>query len=138
MKILGIILAVIVGLVLLAVLGGYFWWHSNEEAIKAEIARNTEQGVSFGSTASGGECVDEVIVLSRPCNGISCQIGLRTWLESCLESAEVAPDFCEQVPPGSELLESARWGVTRCQQKGVDNQSCGAVLAQVATWCEEP
>ena len=122
----GIALFIAVGFV------GYHWFMKNKDQLMA--ARN--EGVTYGKGVDTGACVDEA--LKKLGGGLTSQINAKLFVEGCFTTAKPSPALCSEVPPPSEIMRAAQWGVNECRKRGVtDQQGCSQVMQSVVQYCQK-
>ena len=106
------------------------------------VAKGTEirdAGLTFGKSKRESDCVAESLNRYRGDRSIMGAIRVRIWLSGCLESSAVEPDFCTNVPPETEIMQSATWRAAVCAQNGMQGDStCPNLVAEVQTYCASP
>lgn len=139
-----VVIGVIAGGLLLGVAtcGGFAWWI---DANKGDLAAMGEEqraaGEAFGVTTEQLGCIDEALGRQDDCGGFDpmCEAQNGMWLKACLDVATESPGLCEDVPPRTEIIESATWAVGTCANLGrPQDQPCGRLLQQVQEHCHGP
>jgi len=136
------IILIVIGVIVLILVGfgvmGYVYFSQHRaEWMKAGTAAKQE-GEAFAATHDASQCVDEGIKRLSSCSGLTCEIGARTFLGTCMtKAANAPPQFCSGVPRRSEIIRSAKWRIEECGRRGQpNNQACGRLMQEVQLYCE--
>jgi hypothetical protein len=127
-----------VGFLCLASAGaGYLWFNENKDKLKGVGERAKKEGAAFAYEHDAEECVDEALRRLEGHRGIIEQAEHKLFLKACLEKAVRPSQFCEGVPPRSEIMVSATWAVERCVAKGkLNDQECARLMQPVQEACQ--
>jgi hypothetical protein len=137
LKVVLIVFGSIALLCLISSVVAYSWFNENKEKLKGVSERAKNEGAAFAYQHDADECVNEALRRLENHRGIIEQAQNKIFLKACLEKAERAPQFCLGVPPRSEILESARWAVDRCVDKGkTGDQDCARLMQAVQEACQ--
>ncbi|MDQ6800099.1 MAG: hypothetical protein M3041_04600 [Acidobacteriota bacterium] len=135
------IVLIVIGVFVLIIIGfgivGYVYFNQHkEEWIKAGAAAK-QDGEAFAAGKDGAQCVDEGLKRLGACSGLSCEITVRAFVQSCMAKAAPAPQLCTNVPRRSEIISSAKWAIDECSHRGLaGSQPCGRLLQEVQRYCE--
>lgn len=117
--------------------GAFFWFNENKEKLKGVGDKAKQEGAAFAYRSNSEGCVDEALRRVTKDTSIVDQAGNKIFLKACLDKTERAPGFCDDVPPRSELIVSAKWAVERCVEKGrVEDQVCARLMQVVQEACQ--
>lgn len=137
LKIVLIVIGVIV-LILISfgVIGFVYFNRHKDEWMKAGAAAKQE-GEAFAPGKDAAQCVDEGVRRLGTCSGLSCEITIRVFVQSCMRKAAPSPQLCTDVPRRTEILRSAKWAIDECSRRGLaGNQPCGRLMQEVQRYCE--
>ncbi|HKR67057.1 MAG TPA: hypothetical protein VJZ00_25245 [Thermoanaerobaculia bacterium] len=134
---------VLIVLVVAAILCGgvalYFgirWARREVRQLHNEGPSIVAEGNEFGRRKDGNACVAEGITRLNRCDGFICETKVRIFLNSCLQTATVAPEFCKDVPRVTEIMKTASWGPAECKRRGAkDMTRCARVLGAIQEYC---
>ena len=136
LKVVLIVLAVVVLLCGLSSAGAYGWFNENKERLKGVGERAKKEGATFASQHSAEECVDEGLRRLSEHSGIVDQAENKLFLKECLQRATRPAGFCDDVPAGGQIIQSATWAVHRCFAKGkTDDQNCARMMQVLQEIC---
>jgi hypothetical protein len=110
------------------------WWNRHAPALVEAGQRALAEGRRYGQTASGAQCVDEVLrrraATSRSAAATMTQ---RYFLQGCLVSSPAATMLCPRANIDS-APGGAAWLIGICAAHHGD-RSCPALLQPLATYC---
>lgn len=128
----------LIGLVLIAAgVGGYLVHRYGDEALEAG-KRYLAEGEALGRQTDNAGCVREALSRQKQWDSLSATIANGVFLSGCLNTSQATPGFCDDVPPSSEILNTARWAVEQCDQAGMDGEGCPNLFHVVQRHCEHP
>lgn len=134
-----IILAVLgVGAALVAalVVAGYLWFQRNKDDLKRVGEEQLAAGSEFGRGRASPECVGEAIRRMDESSGLFQEVGHKLFLRACLGTADQPADFCEGVPPKSEIMQSVKYALGACAALGrPGDQPCTRLVQAVQEQC---
>ena len=129
-KILLAVIGIIVAILIAGGFIGYHWVMKN----KGQFTAMRQQGIEFGKGKDSNQCVDAA--LSRLSGTLMSSVNARVFAGGCLTSATDSPDLCASVPPATEIIKSAQWGVEQCRKRGTaDQQGCSQIFQEVMVHC---
>lgn len=115
---------------------GYVWFTENKDKLKGVGDRAKSEGAAFAYNRTAEDCVDEALRRLENHRGIVEQAENKLFIKACLEKAQRPPQFCDGVPPRSELMATATWSVERCVAKGKTNdQDCARLMQAIVEAC---
>lgn len=121
------------------VLFGYSWFQENLPAMEEAGNRARADGQAFAAAHTQAECIDEGFVHHDRCGTgmeIMCRAEARIFLTECLRNATPTPGLCDDVPPQTEIMDSANWAVAYCRSRGrAQDQQCGNFVAGITEHC---
>jgi hypothetical protein len=135
------IVLIVIGVFVLIIIGfgmmGYIYFNQHkEEWLKAGAAARQE-GEAFAAGKNASQCVDEGLRRLGTCSGLSCEITVRAFVQSCLSKAVPSAQLCTNVPKRSEIITSVKWSLDECSRRGLpNNQPCGRLMQEVQRYCE--
>lgn len=137
LKVVSIVFGCIALLCVVSSAAAYSWFNENKEKLKGVGERARNEGHAFAYQHDAEQCVDEALRRLEDHRGIVEQAELKLFLKACLEKAQRPPQFCDGVPPRSEILASASWAVERCAAKGRSNdQECARLMQGIQEACQ--
>jgi len=138
LKIILIVLAVGVLLVAAAGVGGYLWFESNRERLRAQgEAAKAEAEAYAGGTDQAG-CLAEAVRRFDECSGLMCEVKTKIFLENCARMARPTEGFCEGVPSGNEIMATVNWSLARCEALGKPgDQPCTRLVRGIQDVCHD-
>jgi hypothetical protein len=117
---------------------GYWWITENKDKLKGVGERAKKEGAAFAYNRDAEACVDEALRRLEDHRGIVEQAEHKLFFKACLEKAARPPQFCDGVPPRSELMAGAAWTVSRCVAKGKTNdQECARLMQGIIEACAQ-
>jgi hypothetical protein len=139
-KVIKIVLIVLGALTLLG--GGcvaaiMYWVESNREEIEAIGAAATAEGESFGADTDAAGCIDEALRRGAECDGVMCEAGTSIFLRSCLHTADVPDDYCDDVPSVDSILDAVRFRTAVCEERVPKEQvkRCTRIVDSIQEYC---
>ena len=137
LKVVLIVLGVCLFLCLASGGAGFWWFNENKERLKGVGERAKKEGAAFAYANDADGCVDESLRRLEGHRGIIEQAEVKLFLKACLDRAQKPPQFCDGVPPRSELMRSAAWAVDRCTAKAkIADQECARMMQGVQEACQ--
>jgi hypothetical protein len=116
---------------------GYLWFNENKEKLKGVGERAKKEAAAFAYNHDAEECVDEALRRLENHRSIVEQAEHKLFFKACLEKAARPPQFCDGVPPRSEIMAGATWTVERCVAKGKTNdQECARLMQGIIETCQ--
>ena len=138
LKVVLIIFGCFAALCLVTAGAGYVWFNENKDKLKGVGERAKKEGAAFAYQHDANECVDEALRRLEGHRGLVEQAENKLFFKACLEKAARPPQFCDGVPPRSELMLTATWAVERCVEKGKPNdQDCARLMQGIVEACEQ-
>lgn len=137
-KILAALAGVSVLLVVAAVGAGFLWLQNNADTLAEQGKAAMRDGYDFGRGKQATACLDEALARLSDTSGLIAEATNKVWLASCFKSADIPPGFCDDVPPRSEIVQSATWAVGRCEKAGRKDQPCTRLVGAVQERCLAP
>ena len=131
-----VLLASCGGFVLIVIAGGagIFWYvHHNRARLLASGRQIQTDGVAYGRGRDANACIDEA--LRRGERGFADGIRANLFLNGCLKTATLPPDFCASVPSHEEVFRTGVWAARECQRRGHPGPPCTNLMQQVQTRC---
>jgi hypothetical protein len=118
-------------------LSGVFWLRENKDRLREEAVRVGEEGAEAGRSLGESECLDQTLEHYRDAENPVNAIRQGVWMRGCLETSRFETTFCRGVPSTDEILATATWRVSRCDDAGFDaGSNCKNILGQVQKYCE--
>jgi hypothetical protein len=128
----------IVGLVVVAAIGGVVWWLSANKERLAGMGQEAETAArAYGKDHDQDACVGEGLRKIDRCDGIMCQASAKIFTERCIAYAQPTAGFCDGVPPVGEIIKTAGYCQDQCRKRGrlPDDQRCSQIMQAVAPAC---
>ena len=120
----------------IAVFVGIRWIKSQGSALQEQGKAAATEAREFGRGKTAALCMNEAFVRLRACDGFICEAKVNVFLQGCLETADVPPDFCKGVPPREEIMASARWTIAECTKADMaGEQPCNRLMRAVQDYC---
>lgn len=116
---------------------GLYWWSYHSHELIEAGEKQIDQGQEFGKKGDEQGCLDEAITRYKASPGFTGSISTSLFLSSCLEESRPTPDFCDQVPGQSEILNSVRWQREQAKKAGIDDQYGRQLFSQVQVHCDQ-
>jgi hypothetical protein len=119
-------------LVLLAVIfavAAGIWFRRNQGQFQAGAL----EGARFGMVRDEAACFDEGKRRAAEITDMAGAFRVGPFVRACLEYSRQTEGFCENVPPGRSVGETAVWQQHRCGEDGV----CKNVLTVVQSYCTD-
>jgi len=112
------------------------WVRSQGASLQTEGKALMAEAQEYGKGKDGEACVDESFRRLKTCNGFICEARVKIFLQACLPSATVPPEFCEGVPKPSEIMATVRYQLGECEKRGMTNDKpCTRLIAGVQAYC---
>lgn len=134
MKILRTIVMSLIILVLLWMVGTYFWLNSNQDEIQARSEQALIEGKEIGSTSTDKECFETYLGIMPDCDAPTCAIQNQVFLRACLAHSKATP-WCNQIPIDKSLISLARWAADECMARNIKNAQCASGLQEAVFYC---
>ena len=135
--VLGILLVGLVILLAGAMLAAR-WVRSRADNLRKQGEVLVAEAKEFGRGKDAEACIGESLTRLRACQGFICEAKTKIFLQNCLEAADVQTEVCSAVPAPTEILATARWQITQCQQRGWgENQRCMRTMGGLQAYCAE-
>lgn len=125
-------------ILLCGVIGGgvVLWFNANKETLKADGDKAKREGEEYGRANGAEACVTEALRRLDGDRGIVAQALNNIFLQHCLEVAERPAGFCEGVPAKGNIIDSATWAVSECDERGHSgDQDCGRMMQVLQKVC---
>lgn len=137
-KIVGIVTAVSLALLALAVAAAVSLFKKNGEGLRAQGKSIEAEARTFAQTTDQAGCVNEALTRSTGA-GILGQVRSAIFLSGCLPAARPSENFCQGVPPDDSIMATVAWRLQTCEKLGhQSNQACGNLLGAVQRHCAKP
>jgi hypothetical protein len=95
---------------MVAMVAWFFWFGQHGVLSRDEAAAATRDGADFGRPVTDEACLTEALRRGVACrDDARCEARSTAFLRGCLPASAATSDFCEGVPPPSELLPSGTW-----------------------------
>jgi hypothetical protein len=133
-----VLIIVLVGFVVLVagVIVAARWVRSRGESLKEEGKALVAEAREFGRGKDGEACLAESFTRLKACDGFICEAKVKIFLQGCLETATVSPEFCAGVPPPSEIMKTVRYQLAECERRGMANSKpCTRLMGGVQAYC---
>ena len=131
----GCLIAAVLGALLLAGAGYFFWKNYGEGMIEA-AKQTADEGQAFGRASDEWRCVNETLGRYRNERGMTSAIKARIFLKSCLETSRGAAGFCDGVPARTEFTRTVAWRQEKCEQANLSgDQFCPQFFEEVQQYC---
>jgi hypothetical protein len=112
------------------------WIKSRAGTMKEEVGVVITEGEQFGKGKDGEACISESLRRLDAAKGIMQQAKQKIFLQSCLETATVAPEMCRGIPGPTEFMKTAQWQLDECARRGrPNNQGCAQLIGAVQMYC---
>jgi len=118
--------------------GAYYWFESNKNDLRNMGLEADQRGRAFGRAKVASDCINEGLRQTDECGelDIMCQVKPRLFTKACLDSTDVPTDFCNDVPPTNDIMDSVFFRNARCHDLGRPNsQSCQRFLEVLQNHC---
>lgn len=131
----GCLIAAVLGVLLLAG-GGYFFWRNYGEGMMEAAKQTVEEGQTYGRDSDEWRCVNEALDRYRSDRGMTSAIKTRIFLKSCLEASGGAAGFCDGVPGITEFTRTVSWRQEKCEQANLaGDQFCPQFFEEMQKYC---
>ncbi len=121
-------LLVVVLLVVGAGLGAAHYFTGNKERFQAMGKNAINDGQAFGQAHTQRECLLEALNRLDACDTLVCEVGVNVFFGAAARVATPSAGFCDGVPARSEIMKSAAWEVSTCQELGHPVPRCQRLL----------
>jgi hypothetical protein len=133
LKAAGIGCGALVVLVVLAMVGSFFWLNGNKEEFSAGVSKGKAEGQRFGPATDEAGCETEAKRRAGEARSFGGQMEIGAFFRACLESSRETPGYCADVPPPTAIRRSVTWQTARCS----GDVNCGKVVPIILTYCAE-
>jgi hypothetical protein len=135
-KALLVVAGIFVLLALAAGVGGYLWFKHNKVALMENAKTVIEEGKRFGAETDNNGCLAEAVARIKEKGGFKNQIKIDLFLRGCLDASKSSPDFCNEVPPDDEIMQSVAWRLEMSRKYNLDGTKAN-LLQSVQKYCDE-
>lgn len=112
------------------------WVRSQGASLQEEGKVLMAEAEEFGKGKDGEACLDESFRRLKACNGFICEAKVKVFLQGCLSSATVPPEFCQGVPKPTEIMATVRYQLAECEKRGMaSNKPCTRLISGVQAHC---
>jgi hypothetical protein len=118
-------------LVILAIVGSFFWLNGNKEKLSAGVEKGKAEGQRFGPGADEAGCETEAKRRAGEARSFGGQMEIGAFFRACLESSRESPGYCDDVPPPTAIRRTVTWQTARCS----GDTNCGLVVPVIQTYC---
>lgn len=128
----------VLALVCVVSAGGFAaWLNANKDRLKVEGDTAKAEGMAYGKSADAQACLGEGLRRLDLDRGIVKQALNNIFVEECLRLAVPRSEgFCVGVPSRDEVVATATWTVTQCQQRQRgDDKDCARMMQVVQKVC---
>jgi hypothetical protein len=133
LKAAGIGCGALVVLVVLAMVGSFFWLNGNKEEFSAGMEKGVAEGRRFGPAADEAGCETEAKRRVGEGSSLGGQMEIGAFFRACLETSRETPGYCADVPPPTAIRRSVTWQTARCS----GDVNCIKVVPVMQTYCTE-
>ena len=98
-----------------------------------------EEGRAAGLALDASACVDIAVERMESCAGyeLKCRFKQQFFLQGCLNSSQLSPEFCSEVPKTSDILDSVSFRRRECtKRKQGGKQGCEQLMQAVQMFCD--
>ena len=135
-KIVAIVLGVLV-LIGIGILGvGWYWWSKHGRVMLESGHAGQGEGQAYGQTTDEEGCVSKAVERYSLNQGLAGVFPATMFLAGCLQTSDVTPEFCDDVPRESDWTAGKTYGQQRCREAGVTDEYCPALFKLVQKHCE--
>ncbi len=130
--------AMVVAVAALLVGAAWIWWDQNSAELLAYGNAHRERGMAAGRGLDESGCVAMAATAldGEPATSLSAGIANSLELSACLETSQVTPDFCDGIPPRTEIFATSQWIAAVCTQIGYGgNSSCNTMIQEIPRYC---
>ncbi len=129
--------AAVIVLAAVVAIGGFWFLDQKGDDLLAKGQALRENGMLSGRDLTEAQCLDQTMARSRTDKGMLSGIQQALWLDGCLETSAVEANFCDGVPPESDMRRTITWRISRCSEMLSNDSPCQNFLARVQKYCEE-
>lgn len=127
----------ILGFLLLLVAAGAWWWKTHSSELFAAGGTARVEGSAYAAETDLNGCVDHALLRSDACDDLECQIANNIFLQACLDAAMPMAEFCRDVPPLDDFMQSAMWRAEMCAEGQRHSTLCQSLMGQIQEYCED-
>jgi len=115
------------------------WFENNKDRLKDLGDNAARDGRFWAASHDANGCIDEALRQNDVEGGMVAEAGHTIFMRSCLEKAKRPADFCDGVPPRSELIATAQWTVKKClAMNRAGDQPCTRMVKAIQEVCGKP
>ena len=133
LKAAGIGCGALVVLVILAMVGSFFWLNGNKEEFSAGVEKGKAEGQRFGAGTDEAGCETEAKRRAGEARTFGGQMEIGSFFRACLESSRGSAGYCDNVPPPTAIRRTVTWQKARCS----GDVTCGLVVPVIQTYCTD-
>ncbi len=134
-----IVLAVLAALVLVGALAlvGFVWWlKANLPELQEQASAAIAAGEQFAAERPQRACLPEALARLGECDGLRCELGIKFFLQGCLDAATASPGLCDGVPGPDEIAGSIKYRLAAClDAPAALREACSRVVPAVQEHC---
>jgi uncharacterized membrane protein YhaH (DUF805 family) len=130
--------ATVVAVLALVSGAAWLWWDQNSAELLAYGNAHREKGMAAGRGLDESGCVAMAATAldGEPATSLSAGIANSLELSACLETSRATPDFCDGIPPRTEIFATGQWIGAVCTQIGYGgNSSCNTMIQEIPRYC---
>jgi hypothetical protein len=128
--------ATVVALLIIGGAAGTYWWSKHGRPFVESGRQAHIEGEQVGEETDDQGCLDETLARLKRSGRLAQAVGDSLFLKGCLSASEPTAGFCDRVPKGKDVANSARWRMTQCAGAGLSDPNCPRLFAQVQEYCE--
>ena len=131
----GCLVAAVLGVLLLAGGGYFFYQHYGKDMIGA-IEQSLDEGRTFGRDSDEWRCMSTALDRHRADRDLTSAIKTRIFLQGCLGASVGAAGFCDGVPGIFEFSRTVSWRQEKCEQANLSgDQGCQQLFEEMQKYC---
>lgn len=135
-KIVLIVVGSVCGLLLVAVLGGYWALRHYRGDLRAVGMAVDAEAADFAKGHGSRDCITEALDRETRDGTFMGGVKARHFLKACLQKTTRPAGFCDGVPSHGEIMAEATWLVEACTRYGKPgDETCGRTLQSMVEVC---
>jgi hypothetical protein len=129
-----IVVAIVMLGIVLAVVGGAYWWNANGAQMSLDIQAARSDGQAAGRITDYQGCVEQAAVRVKALSSATAVMVGNGFIGGCMETAAEPSGFCS-VP--SDISGMRDWRQQRCGRVPEDaKNACGLLVGSVQQLCK--